>query len=216
MGLPTGRSDPHFHSRSVRVLGRVAFLLGAVRKGRISYWDICRRTRIKNHSRFTSLPLCSASQGHTRTSGPCFKLSENQRRENKQKPQRRWKAGIALIKAVETKEGTDELRDLKEHVCGRRPRDPPDSAPTPGMHAFRVKGKITREGPNQGVRSGSVAIPKHLEKHSKGDKGWEAIHQCVKCHLYVAKQTSHILFLLSSCHTYLYYCVKYIVNVLLY
>ena len=54
--------------------------------------------------------LCFASHTHTHTphtNESYVRLSESQRRENKQMPQRRGKTGVVLIKTVKTKKGTE-------------------------------------------------------------------------------------------------------------
>lgn len=62
--------------------------------------------------------------------------------ENKQMPQRRWKTGIVLIKAVKTKEGTEKHKDLKEQISTARFQDLPNFPLPPGTPIFRVMGYL--------------------------------------------------------------------------
>ena len=65
----------------------------------------------------THIPHTDESHTHPHTphtDESCAKLSESQRRENKQMPPRRLNTGIVSIKTVKTKEGVGKGRDVKE------------------------------------------------------------------------------------------------------
>lgn len=144
--------------------------------------------------------------------------------ENKQMPQRRWKTGIVLIKAVKTKEGREKHKDLKEQIstAGNSKTFPIShshlghpSSGWWGICSFCETAYMTRVQ-TKGLDKKSMETHKPLKMYRSIWKRLEGSSS--KCKMSIPSSETGNLNSLYFYHFYItfIYIIKYVENVLLY